>query len=266
MDADKYFENVRSYMLLAKKEVGQNFLVDPRIAKAIVDALEVRPGDKILEIGPGAGSLSYFLAQGEGDCTLLDIDEALIAKLEKDFGGNGRIHPVKGNALEANFGDYDRLIGNLPYYITTSLLEKAVVEARMGCRAVFMIQKEVFRRVLAKPGEEGFGPLSILLALSADIERLMSVSPGAFVPVPHVESLVFSLSFSRKIDFDKASFLAFAKRLFLHRRKRIFFDLSALVDKEKAFRMLEEAGIAQGERAENVPPSRFLRLFEEMKR
>ena len=266
MDVEKYFENVRSYMLLAKKEVGQNFLVDSGVARRIVDALGARNGDRVLEIGPGAGSLSFFLAQGEGDSLLVDIDEALIAKLEKDFERNPRVTPVKGNALETDFSQFDRIIGNLPYYITTSLLEKAAVEMKEGARAVFMIQKEVFRRVIAKPGEEGYGPLSILFSLSAEIQKEMVVPPAAFVPVPHVESLVFSLSFSRNLNFDRVEFLLFLKKLFLHRRKRILFDLASMTGKEGALAALENAGISEAERAESVSPSRFLRLFEGMGR
>lgn len=116
MDKRRFFEGVESYRLLAKHEVGQNFLIDSEVAERIVSLLDIKPGEKVIEIGSGAGSLTYFLAESEGEVTAIDIDEALIAKLEPELGD--KVNVTYGNGAKWDYAPYDKIIGNLP---TTSL-------------------------------------------------------------------------------------------------------------------------------------------------
>ncbi len=176
MDKGKYFEKVKEYKLLAKHEVGQNFLCSEKDAERIVSLGEIKDTDKVLEIGSGAGSLSVFLADYSADSTLLDIDEGLVTKLQNDFEGYKNIHPVLGNALKADYSDYDVIIGNLPYYITSSLIEKIALEAKRCRKAVLMVQKEAFLRLSAKQGTDDYGPLPILLSYKTRHGRLWPIA------------------------------------------------------------------------------------------
>ncbi len=263
MDKGKYFEKVKEYKLLAKHEVGQNFLCSEKDAERIVSLGEIKDTDKVLEIGSGAGSLSVFLADYSADSTLLDIDEGLVTKLQNDFEGYKNIHPVLGNALKADYSDYDVIIGNLPYYITSSLIEKIALEAKRCRKAVLMVQKEAFLRLSAKQGTDDYGPLPILLSYIGLVKREFLVPRDSFVPAPHIDSVVFTITFKKDIDFDVAKDLyEFVGHMFAHRRKTIYNNLLFLIkDADKAKVILDKAGIAPNFRPEALSLNDYLSLL-----
>jgi len=268
MNKAAFFEKVKEYKLLAKKEVGQNFLIDPQVAEATVNALQIQAGERILEIGPGAGSLSVFIADYPNEADLVDIDEALITKLSGDFEGNKQIHPIKGNAIKHDLSSYEKIIGNLPYYITSSLIEHALLDAPRCSRAVFMVQKEAFARLVAKQGSEDYGPLPILMKYLGIAKKELAVPRSAFVPAPHVDSVVFSFTFNAGVDREKAKRIyAFVSQLFLHRRKTILNNLSSyLKDPDSAKEALAQAGIRPETRPESISVEEFVALFGVVKK
>ncbi len=263
MDKIKYFEKVKEYRLLAKHEVGQNFLCSEEIASKIVSLGEIKDTDEVLEIGSGAGSLSVFFTDYKANATLLDIDEGLIAKLKEDFVDCKNIHPTLANALKADYSMYDVIIGNLPYYITSSLIEKIALEAKSCRKAVLMIQKEVFQRLSAKMGSDDYGPLPILLDYVGSIKKEFIVSRDSFVPAPHIDSVVFSISFKNDVDFALAKKLyAFISKMFAHRRKTIHNNLQFLVnDGKKAKSILDNAKISCSARPEKLSLNDYLSLL-----
>ncbi len=263
MDKTKYFDKVKEYKLLAKHEVGQNFLVSEKDAERIVGFCEIKDTDKVLEIGSGAGSLSVFLTDYSADATLLDIDEGLVTKLQNDFKDYPNIHPILGNALKADYSNYDIIIGNLPYYITSSLIEKIALEAKSCRKAVLMVQKEAFLRLSAKIGTEDYGPLPILLSYIGKIKREFLIPRDSFVPAPHIDSIVFTITFNSDLDFDVAKDLySFVGQMFLHRRKTIYNNLQFLIkDGEKAKAVLGKAGISSTARPETLSLDDYLSLL-----
>ena len=263
MDKNKYFEAVREYKLLAKHEVGQNFLCSLDVAQKIIETAEIKKDEKVLEIGSGAGSLSVFLTDYEAESTLVDIDEALVTKLQNDFAGYPNIHPYVQNALKMDISNFDVIVGNLPYYITSSLIEKILLEGRNCRKAVLMIQKEAFSRLTAKVGSEDYGPLQILLSYVGKAKREFNVSRDCFVPAPHVDSTVFTITFNPPVSFDEAAELyAFAEAMFLYRRKTIFNNLKYwLKDAEKAKEAILKANIDERSRPENLTLDDYLRLL-----
>ncbi len=265
MEESKYFEKIKEFRLMAKKQLGQNFLVDSKVAKSAVDALDVQPGEKVLEIGPGAGSLSYFLALSQGEADLVDVDEGFVAKLQSDFRDRPNVHPRLENALKTDYSVYDRVIGNLPYYITSALLERFLLEATKAKTAVFMVQKEVYERLKATSGED-VGPLNVLLAYRFSMKRLMNVSAASFVPPPNVTSTVFSLEPKNGSDIDTARRLyALAKGLYLHRRKNILNNLTAyLGDAAEAERALAKCGLKKNARPEELSLKELLGLLSSL--
>ena len=259
MDRERFFEGVRSYKMLAKHEVGQNFLVDSDVAKRIVDALESYPGDKVLEIGSGAGSLTFFLAQTEGNVDAIDIDEALIAKVKEELGD--KVNVTYGNGAKWDYSPYDRIIGNLPYYITSLLVERALLEGTKAKAMVFMVQKEAGERLLATPGSKDYGPLPILISLLCDAKRIFTVNRNCFVPAPHVDSAVLRFAMKENRDEDIAKAYKITQALFLQRRKTLFNNLKNLThDAEKARAILSELGLSDTVRPETVAPEKYLAL------
>lgn len=266
MNVDKYFETIKSYRLLANHDLGQNFLIDQSLARKIVDLLEIDKDDQILEIGPGAGSLSYFLNESKAECTLMDIDERFVLKLQNDFKENKNIKPILFNALDADLQGYSKIIGNLPYYITSQLILNVIVKATACKKAVFMIQKEAYDRLISLPNSKDYGPLSILLAFFGKVKKEFTVSPGSFSPAPHVESVVFSYIFFENRNVNAADFYRILSALFLHRRKTIYSNISLfLQDKQKAKLILEKAEIDGQKRPEQLSLSNFFTIYSLLK-
>ena len=264
MDKERYIESVREYKLIAKHEVGQNFLCSYEAASKIVGLANIEQGDKILEIGPGAGSLSVFLTDYPNEADLVDIDEGLITKLTEDFKAHENIHPLLANALKHDFTPYSVIIGNLPYYITSSLIERILLEGKSCRKAVIMVQKEAYSRLSSPIRTDGYGPLPILLSYIGVSKKAFSVSRDCFVPAPHVDSVVFTIDFRSDIDFDYAkSFYAFLNAAFLHRRKTIYNNLQYyLGDGGKAGGIIADAGINKSARPEALSLKEYLALFE----
>ena len=263
MTEELYFEGVKSYKLLAKKEVGQNFLVDSSVAKRIVSLLEAKDGEKVLEIGCGAGSLTYFLSEGPAKTEAIDIDEGLLLKLNKDFEGNPFLNIHQGNAMKFDYSSYDKIIGNLPYYITTGIIENALLGAKEATRMVFMVQKEAAERLLAKPRTKDYSALGVYLQYVAKATRAFSVPRTAFLPTPNVDSAVLLF----EIDQDKHNEEAekmyhLAEKLFLNRRKTVYNNLRSLIkDEGKAKKALEEANISATARPEELVAKDYFALL-----
>lgn len=263
-DVERYFDEIKQYKLLAKHEVGQNFLIDAKIAKSIVDSCDIGKDDRVLEIGSGAGSLSYFLALAGADTTLLDIDEGLIEKLKGDFQNIHSINPVVANAMKFDLSPYNKIVGNLPYYITSSLLERIVFDAPSMKLGVFMIQKEAFERVaLPTTGKDNYGPLPIVLSLFFKVNKAFGVPRQCFAPSPHVDSIVFSLSPNGLYHrLNRKDFYKFLCGVFAHRRKTISNNLeSVLGNKTDAKKALLQANIDSSLRPENITPEDLLSLY-----
>ncbi len=137
MDVETYFRTIAEYKLLAKHEVGQNFLIDSGVASRIVSSADLTKQDHVLEIGSGAGSLSYFIAASPAEADLIDIDEGLVTKLKNDFQLFPNVHPQIGNIMRYDVSSYQKIIGNLPYYITSGILERLLLEATSVDSVVF---------------------------------------------------------------------------------------------------------------------------------
>ena len=266
MNLETYFENVRSYKLLAKKEVGQNFLGEPEYARRIVDLLEAEKAEHILEIGCGAGSLSYFLSLGPAQSDLIDIDEGLLAKLKNDFAGNQYLTIKQGNAMRYDYEKYDKIVGNLPYYITSGIIENALLGGKNCRRMVFMVQKEAAARLLAKPETEDYSPLTIYLNYLYEGKKAFNVPRNAFYPAPHVDSTVLLFKLRDGVSKEDAEKMyRLCKKLFLQRRKTILNNLKGIVkDQEQAKKALEEAGIPLTARPEQVMAEQYLKLSKSL--
>jgi 16S rRNA (adenine1518-N6/adenine1519-N6)-dimethyltransferase len=175
-----------------RKRFGQNFLSAPGIVAKIVAAIAPQTSDLVVEIGPGLGALTQPLLAKLGHLHVVEIDRDLIARLKEEYSAAPlTIH--EGDALKFDFGSLGtrlRIVGNLPYNISTPLLFHLAEYAERICDMHFMLQKEVVDRMVAHPGGAEFGRLSVMLQYRFDIERLFVVPPGAFVPAPKVDSAI----------------------------------------------------------------------------
>lgn len=179
----------------AKKSLGQNFLVDPNLQRKIVAALGAGPDDEVLEIGPGRGALTRHLVGRCRRLILVELDDRLSAELLAVYGGRADVIVIHGNILETDLRRVAespprlRVLGNIPYNVTTPILFK-LLERPRPAEIVLMVQHEVARRMAAQPGTGEYGALSVGVQSLARVERLFRVPSTAFRPVPRVESAV----------------------------------------------------------------------------
>ncbi len=184
--------------LRAKKSFGQHFLHSPSVIKKIIAAAEIQPQESVLEIGPGRGVLTEALVEAGALVTAVEADKDLIVDLQKMFEGKAEIifsDILKVDLKKIGLGNY-KLVANLPYNITSAVLEKFLTADPAPSRMVLMIQKEVADRIMAKPGEMSL--LSVVCQLYAKVQRVVNVPPGAFRPMPKVDSAV--VVFERKFE------------------------------------------------------------------
>lgn len=260
LDKTKYFDEVKSYKFIANKSLGQNFLVDSLIAEKIVEKLEVKSSDNVLEIGAGLGSLSYFLSQKEGQKTLIDVDEKMLGFLQEKYKNLPDLLVKRQNILKADLSEYTKIIGNLPYYITSGIVEHILLNATNAKKVVLMCQKEVYPKLT----ENNISPLSILLNYVSKISSPMNVSRNAFAPVPHVDSVVFELEPNGNIKnpTNKDVYKLMCK-LFLHRRKNILNCLSTVCKtREESKIVLSKCELNENLRPEQLKISDFQKIFE----
>jgi 16S rRNA (adenine1518-N6/adenine1519-N6)-dimethyltransferase len=249
-------------LIRARKRFGQHFLHDPGVLARIVAAIDPRPGERVVEIGPGRGALTLPLLERCGRLEAIEIDRDLVPLLAARAAGVGELVVHVADALEFDFtalrGDGPRLrvCGNLPYNISTPLLFH-LLDARDAIADMhFMLQKEVVDRIVAPPGGKSYGRLTVMLAAACRAEALLRVGRGAFQPPPAVDSAVVRLVPHGGTPFplpDPDRFARVVAAAFSMRRKTLRNSLRGLVD-AGAF---EAAGVDAGRRPETLSPAEF---------
>ncbi|MFA5282933.1 MAG: 16S rRNA (adenine(1518)-N(6)/adenine(1519)-N(6))-dimethyltransferase RsmA [Bacilli bacterium] len=264
MDTKQYFETIKSFKFLAQKELGQNFLVDSSICETIVNSLGISNEDKVLEIGCGYGSLSYFILKQASDCLLIDIDQRPIEFVISNSAFTKDQKVTNSNIFTQNMSSFTKIIGNLPYYITTGIIEKVLLEANSLKKMVIMVQKDAFSRIIARPGQKEYGPLAILVEYMGVVDRILNVSRQSFVPQPHVDSIVFSMEIKQNNDYKSKLFIV-AKAMFMYRRKTIFNNLKKFINESvAASAILLSSGIDPKKRPEELSLSDFVALTKHL--
>ncbi|MDQ6691004.1 MAG: 16S rRNA (adenine(1518)-N(6)/adenine(1519)-N(6))-dimethyltransferase RsmA [Gemmatimonadota bacterium] len=251
------------------KKYGQHFLSDERILDGIVNALAATPTDTIVEVGPGRGSLTDILAERSGRVIAVEIDRALAEQLREKYRDRPNVEIVQADVLETDLqalagGDF-LLIGNVPYYITTPIVFKAL-DPPIPRRSVFLVQREVADRMTAKEDTESYGALSVNVAVVANTQQVMSVPASSFKPRPKVESAVIRLTprMAPLVNGETLpGFRAFVQAMFGQRRKQMQRALRTVrgMSAVEAGEVLERAEIAISARPEVVSPEGFARLF-----
>jgi 16S rRNA (adenine1518-N6/adenine1519-N6)-dimethyltransferase len=250
-----------------RKRLGQHFLSDRRILGRIADAVSATADDTVLEIGPGPGGLTGALLARAGRVVVIEKDRHLAATLRATYPG---LHLVEGDALDQDWhalsGPAGLIAGNIPYNITTPLIDKALEPPRPR-RIVFLVQKEVATRVAAAPDSSAYGALSVGVQAVAAAERLFTVPAGAFFPRPKVDSAVLRLTpLAEPLvpDARVREFRRLVVGLFGFRRKQILRGLRKLTDWDAARLepILKQAGVDATARPESLDPRAFVRLCD----
>jgi 16S rRNA (adenine1518-N6/adenine1519-N6)-dimethyltransferase len=248
----------------ARKRFGQNFLHDTGIIARIVRAIDPQPGDTLVEIGPGLGAITGPLLQRTGKLHAVEIDRDLAPRLRETFADHPNLTVHLADALTFNFaalvprGATLRVVGNLPYNISTPLLFRLLDYGTAIRDMHFMLQKEVVDRIVAGPGDDAYGRLSVAVAARAEAYALFTVGPGAFRPAPKVDSAVVRIV-PRPAPFaidDPATFDRVVTAAFGQRRKQLANALSEILGAAE----IETAGIDPRARAEQLSAEQFARL------
>ena len=244
-----------------RKRFGQNFLADPHYVGRIVAAVDPKPGEHVVEIGPGLAALTGGLIGRAGHIDAIEIDRDLAARLRERFPP-AQLTLHEGDALEFDFaslGDRLRVVGNLPYNISSPLLFHLAGHAAHLSDLTVMLQREVVDRMTARPGTAEYGRLTVMLQSVFSTERLFTVPPGAFRPAPKVDSAVARLVPLRErapAISDRGLFARVVAAAFSQRRKTLRNALAALCDADG----LRAAGIDPGARGETLSVADFVRL------
>lgn len=247
-----------------KKSLGQNFLTDPHYLRKIVEAAQVGPADQVLEIGPGKGHLTRELAARAGRLIVIELDDRLVPLLREDFGGTANVAIVHGDALQYDYGSLPgtwKVVANLPYYISTPIIQRLIANREHFLALTLMLQREVAERIAADPGGKEYGYLSVLVQYFA-VPRLEFIVPaGAFTPRPKVDSAVLTLVMRDRPEHlvaDEDFFLRVIKAAFSQRRKTLRNSLSQLgYPRERMNQVHEGTGIDLGRRAETLSVVEF---------
>lgn len=257
---------LRAFELHASRRLGQNFLISPGVVRAVVEAAEIRQGDRVLEIGPGIGTLTQGLLEAGAEVTAVELDKKLPAVLAETLRGYEHLNIVQGDILKTDIpalmGDVPfKVAANLPYYITTPIL-LALLEKKLPImRIVTMVQKEVAERMTASPGGKDYGALSVAVQYHTEPEIVLDVPPSCFFPAPEVDSAVVACAVRKTPAVaaeDEALFFRIVKAAFGQRRKTLSNALKPLgFPKEKIESALLGAKVDAARRGETLSLAEF---------
>lgn len=269
-------DRLKKHHITLQKKYGQNFIGDPALLERIATVCDWQPGDRALEIGPGAGTLTRAIAREAEEVLAVEIDRRLAPLLEETLADCANVHLVFTDALKADLdalmrdalgwdGRY-KLIANLPYYITTPLIMHVLEDSEKVSELVIMVQKEVGERLCAAPGSKAYGAVTVMVQYAATVARAFDVGRHAFVPTPEVDSTILHL-----IPYEKRPIQAqsdavlrrVVKAAFSQRRKTLRNSLSSLgCDKALIKQALEAASIEDSRRAETLSVAEFVALAD----
>lgn len=239
------------------RRLGQHFLTRTSVLERIAEAA-VPGGGTVIEIGPGRGALTRYLIPRAERTVAVELDQVLVHYLQEKFRGETGFEVIHGDVLKADLAQWGavNVAGNLPYYITSPIVEKVLGMGDLLLNAVFLVQKEVAERIAAGPGSRDYGYLSVACQTVAETKYLMTVPPDAFRPPPKVESAVIQLSpRSQPLVADREKFLKFAGLCFRQKRKTLRNNLLGAYDREKV-----EAQPEAKLRAEQLSPEELAGL------
>jgi len=265
-----------------KPKLGQHFLASDSAAQRIVEALGGTSAATVLEIGPGRGVLTSLLAQRTQRLIAIELDRVLAAQLRMEFGMRQNVEIIEGDVLKIEldtvFGpkpgslrpglsyqpEPARVIGNLPYYITSDILLRLLEYHRYFSTIVVMLQKEVADRLAASPGSRDYGLFTATTQLYARVEKLFTLPPSAFNPPPKVHSSVIRLTIQPRLEalrVPEAEFISFLKLCFGQKRKTLWNNLKTGYDQGALKAALAETGVKPTVRAEALPLERTAALL-----
>ena len=281
--AERSVVNLRS---AKKPKLGQNFLADRKAAEKIVDALGDISRSLVVEIGPGRGALTEALMPKAGRVIAIELDRMLATQLRMKYAREPKVEVLEGDVLTIDFrtvlhrtigplGDLRpekperaRLLGNLPYYITSDILLHLFEFHDQFDTMVIMVQREVADRIAAKPGSRDYGLLSATAQLYAQVENLFTLPPGAFSPPPKVHSTVLRLRIAPRFDelgVKPQEFIAFLKLAFSMKRKTLVNNLKKHYAEQRIRAALKEVGIRTDVRAEALSLEKSAAVFRGLK-
>lgn len=267
---------LNKYRFVFQKKYGQNFLIDTHVLDKIIRAAQIGADDFIVEIGPGIGTMTQYLAAAARQVTAIEIDKALIPILEETLGGYDNVTilnedvlkvDIRGLVEEQNNGEPIKVVANLPYYITTPII-MGLFESDVPLESVtVMVQKEVADRMKTGPGSKDYGALSLAVQYYARPELIANVPPNCFMPRPGVGSAVIKLTRHEKppVQVEEEAFLfQVIRAAFNQRRKTLVNSLNNALDiavpKEAAAKVLEEMGLSPSIRGEALTLEQFAEL------
>lgn len=265
---------LKRFRIRTSKKLGQNFLIDPSVVEDIAHVAVSMPGEKILEIGPGIGTLTQGLLDAGGDVTAVELDERLLPILKETLGEPEHLRIVQGDILKI---DVAELMGNepfsvaanLPYYITTPILMQLLESTLPIRQMITMVQKEVALRMIAKPGGKDYGALSVAIQYWTEPEIIRHVSAQSFIPAPEVESTVICCTLRKTppVDAEPKMFFRVVKAAFSQRRKTLGNALqSGGFSKEAVAEALKRGGIDSQRRGETLSLEEFAEIANQLNR
>lgn len=260
LGAGRLRELLDRHSIKPRKSLGQNFVVDPNTIRKVIAASPVSPGDKVLEIGPGVGSLTLGLLDAGARVVALEVDPQLVRVLEEVTAGR-TIEVVEADAVTADLASYGArvMVANLPYNVAASIVLRVLETAPSIETAVVMTQREVGERFAAGPGSKVYGVTSVLAGFYSDVEIAGRISRRAFYPVPNVDSVLVRFVRRSRESVERDVFKAVVKAAFAQRRKTLRQALGTLAGSaDLAEQHLVEAGISPRARAEDISVEGFM--------
>jgi 16S rRNA (adenine1518-N6/adenine1519-N6)-dimethyltransferase len=274
-------ELLKKYALRIRGHLGQHLLMDPNTIRKIVDALDLQPGERVFEIGPGLGAVTQEVLRRGFPLLAVETDKKFVEILTRELWPehSDRFKLVQGDILKSNPTKMVRewaapgtkakakVIGNLPYYISTPILFHLIEHAEVFSSAVLMLQKEVAARLTAQAGDEDYGRLSVTSRLYGETQFLFDVSPKCFLPPPEVTSRVVRYAFSHNLKTGHEKFLPEIIRVAFSQRRKTLLSLLAnhfkqKYEREDIERIFEEAGFSSKVRGEALSLGQFVLLSE----
>ena len=258
-----------------KPKLGQNFLTDAQAQRRIADALGVAANGTVVEIGPGRAAITALLAERAARLVAIELDARLAAGIRADYGAAGNVEVIEADVLTVDLsalatepGRTLAVVGNLPYYITSPILQHLFAHEQVLSRAVVMVQREVADRMTAVPGTSEYGVLSVLCQIHAQVDLLFTLPPTAFTPPPEVHSSVVRMEFAPRWDelgISPAPFSRFLRECFAQKRKTLQNNLRAAAYEPAALKgSLEATGKGMAARAEELSPAELAALFHRL--